>query len=164
MSSCGLFEVVGIYDIDPAVKKKADARHIAFFKSVDELFAYPGLQAVLIATPNDVHKEYAIAAANHGLAVLCEKPVTLCCADLQEMLDAAKKNGTLFSVHQNRRWDHDYLCMKKIVEQIAVPGLQPLRTPSSQSTAWYLPVSTASFNSLSHRYDQHPLVSEKTSS
>lgn len=116
MSSCGLFDVVGIYDIDPAVKKKADARHIPFFKSVDELFAYPGLQAVLIATPNDVHKQYAVAAAEHGLAVLCEKPVTLSCADLQEMLDAAEKNGTLFSVHQNRRWDHDYLCMKKIVE------------------------------------------------
>ena len=117
MTASGLFDVVGIYDIDPSVKKKADARHIPFFKSVDELFAFPGLQAVLIATPNDVHKEYAIAAAKHKLAVLCEKPVTMCCADLQDMLDAAKENGTLFSVHQNRRWDQDYLCMKKIVEE-----------------------------------------------
>ncbi len=118
MSSCGMFDVIGILDIDPAVKAKADKRGIPFFGAdeLDKLFALPGLQAILIATPNDVHKKYAIAAAEHGLAVLCEKPVTLCCADLQEMLDAAEKNHTLFSVHQNRRWDHDYLCMKKIVE------------------------------------------------
>lgn len=118
MSFCGLFDVIGILDKDPAVKKKADFRRIPFFAPEDpeKFFALPGLQAVLIATPNDVHKEYAVAAANHGLAVLCEKPVTMSCADLQEMLDAAEKNGTLFSVHQNRRWDHDFLCMKKIAE------------------------------------------------
>ena len=118
MSICGLFDVIGILDIDPAVKKKADLRRIPFFKPEEQekFFALPGLQAVLIATPNDTHKSYAVAAAEHGLAVLSEKPVTLSCADLQEMLDAAEKNGTLFSVHQNRRWDPDYLCMKKIAE------------------------------------------------
>ena len=120
MKACGLFDVIGIFDVDPAVKKRADSRGIPFFckpEDLEKFFALDGLQAVLIATPNDFHKEYAIKAAEHGLAVLCEKPVTLSCADLEEMLAAAKNNGTVFSVHQNRRWDQDFLCMKKIAEE-----------------------------------------------
>ncbi len=130
MSSCGLFDVIGILDIDPAVKKKADRRNIPFFlpDKLEEFFALPGLQAVLIATPNDVHKFYAVAAAEHGIAVLCEKPVTLSCADLAEMLAAAEKNHTLFSVHQNRRWDHDYLCMKKIAEQNLIGSIYKIES------------------------------------
>ena len=119
MALCGMFDVVGIFDINPSVKAKADAIGVPFFEKEEQLesfFALSGMQAVLIATPNDVHKYYAVKAAEHGLAVLCEKPITLTCADLQEMLDAAEKNGTLFFVHQNRRLDPDYLCMKKIVE------------------------------------------------
>ncbi len=117
MTRSQLFDVVGIYDTDPKVKAKADLRHIVFFESFEALTAYPGLQAVLIATPNDFHRTYAVACAEKGLAVLCEKPVTLSCADLQAMLDAAEKNHTVFAVHQNRRWDKDYLIMKKIVEE-----------------------------------------------
>lgn len=119
MRVCGLFDVVGIFDIDAEVKEKADARGIPFFMKEEDLekfFALSGMQAVLVATPNDMHKYYAVKAAKHGLAVLCEKPVTLSCADLQEMLDTAEKNGTLLFVHQNRRLDPDYLCMKKIIE------------------------------------------------
>ena len=45
--------------------------------------------------------------------MICEKPVALNSRQLQDMIDASKKNGVLFTVHQNRRWDEDFLTMKK---------------------------------------------------
>jgi predicted dehydrogenase len=52
-----------------------------------------------------------------GKNVVCEKPVCLNHEELQEMIDAAKANNVLFTVHQNRRWDEDYLVVKKLFEE-----------------------------------------------
>jgi predicted dehydrogenase len=48
--------------------------------------------------------------------VVCEKPVALSLSDFDEMCDAAAKNGKIFTVHQNRRYDVDYLAMQSIVD------------------------------------------------
>ena len=50
-----------------------------------------------------------------GKAVVCEKPVTLSSADLEEMIACAEKCGKLFTVHQNRRWDIDYDIARNIL-------------------------------------------------
>jgi len=49
-----------------------------------------------------------------GKHVVSEKPVTLNSEDLKEMIAASEETGKLFTVHQNRRWDEDFLTMKKI--------------------------------------------------
>jgi len=50
-----------------------------------------------------------------GKHVICEKPVTMNAKELEEVLTVAKKTNKLFSVHQNRRWDKDYLTVRKIL-------------------------------------------------
>ena len=75
------------------------------------------IELVTIATPNDCHRPLAIAAMEHGKHVISEKPVTLSSLDLQAMIDAAREHDRIFSVHQNRRWDEDFLVMKKIYEE-----------------------------------------------
>lgn len=67
-----------------------------------------------IAVPNDMHKPLAIEAMKAGKHVISEKPVTLSSADLQEMFDASDKYHRLFTVHQNRRWDGEFLLMRDI--------------------------------------------------
>jgi len=52
-----------------------------------------------------------------GKNVISEKPVTMSSSDLQEMIDASKKYNKIFTVHQNRRWDKDFLVIKKIYEE-----------------------------------------------
>lgn len=109
--------VYGIYDIEPkrqayAVKKKG----LRTFRSLDEVLSDPQVDIVLVSTPNDSHKPLAIAAMQAGKNVVCEKPVTLSSADLQEMIDTAQACKVLFTVHQNRRWDGDYLTMKRIYD------------------------------------------------
>ncbi len=110
-------EVIGVFDIDPAREKVADEKGIHFFSSREELLCDERIDVVTIATPNDVHKEIAIDAMRHGKNVISEKPVTLCSADLEEMIACANECGKLFTVHQNRRWDEDYLTMKKLLDE-----------------------------------------------
>ena len=58
-----------------------------------EIAADPGVDAVIIATPNDTHKDIAIACANGGKHIMCEKPLGLNFSESAEMYRAAKKNN-----------------------------------------------------------------------
>ena len=109
-------ELVGIYDIDPARNKVAEENGIHAFASREELLADERIDLVTVATPNDYHKEIVMAALRAGKNVISEKPVTICSADLEEMIACANECGKLFTVHQNRRWDEDYLTMKKLLD------------------------------------------------
>lgn len=104
----------GIYDIDPKKIELAKSRGIYTYNSYDEVLADKDVDIITVAIPNDQHKDVVIAALDAGKNVICEKPVTLSTALLEEMIAAAKRNGKVFSVHQNRRFDVDYLAMKQI--------------------------------------------------
>ena len=108
--------LAGIYDIDPERCKFAESEGIHAYSSRAELLADPEIELVVVATPNDVHKEIALDAFAAGKNVISEKPVAMNSAELEEMIAAASRAGKLFTVHQNRRWDEDYLTVKKMVD------------------------------------------------
>ena len=109
-------ELAGIYDIKEERRELARSRGIRAYESFEEVLADPEVDILTLAIPNDCHKEDAILGLRAGKNVISEKPVTLSSADLQEMIDAANETGKLFTVHQNRRWDADFLSMKEIYE------------------------------------------------
>ena len=111
------FELAGVWDIDPARLALAESKGIHAFGSLEELLADEEIRLVTIATWNDVHKPLAIQAMRAGKNVISEKPVTMTMTDLDEMIAVAEETGRLFTVHQNRRWDDDYLTMKNLVEK-----------------------------------------------
>ena len=49
--------------------------------------------------------------------MVSEKPVTLCSADLAVMREASERTGKFFTVHQNRRWDEDFLTVKNVLAE-----------------------------------------------
>lgn len=110
-------EVAGIYDISEARVKFAEEVGVKAYESLDALLADERIDIVLVSTPNDLHNPIAIKAMRAGKNVVSEKPVTLSSKDLQEMIDVSKETGKLFTVHQNRRWDEDFLTMKKIYDE-----------------------------------------------
>lgn len=116
MRNTNLYDIVGVYDIDNQRCEAARAKGMKAYKSYDELLKEDGLELVLIATPNDWHEPYAVEALNRGINVFCEKPVTLSSVSLQNMIDASNVNSKVLMVHQNRRWDKDYLIIKSIYE------------------------------------------------
>ena len=121
-------QVVGAYDIRDEAKKNIDDLGIINYKSPEVIYEDKDIDLVLIATPNDVHKSYAIACLESGKHVLCEKPVTLNTAEFDEIVAVANKTGKLFTVHQNRRWDSDYLTVRKILADKILNGLYRIET------------------------------------
>ncbi len=110
-------KLAGIYDIDRERVAFAREKAVHTYGSLEELLADERIGVVLIATPNDVHKPIAIQAMKAGKHVISEKPVTLCSADLKEMTNVSEETGRLFTVHQNRRWDEDFLTVKQIYDR-----------------------------------------------
>jgi scyllo-inositol 2-dehydrogenase (NADP+) len=106
--------VCGSFDIKPSRQVFAREHGIEPYESFEAVLADPEVDIVLCATPNDVHRDICIRALEAGKHVVCEKPVTLDSAELQDIIDASEKTGKLFVVHQNRRWDEDFLTMKDI--------------------------------------------------
>lgn len=110
-------EMRGVYDINPARNQAAEEIGVHAYASREELLSDPAIDLVTVAIPNDVHHEVCVDAMRHGKHVVCEKPVTLSSESLQEMIDESKRNHVIFTVHQNRRWDEDFLIMKKIYDE-----------------------------------------------
>lgn len=109
--------VAGIYDIDRARKEYANEVGIRSYESLEEILQDEEIDLVLVSTPNDLHKPIAIQAMKAGKHVVSEKPVTLNSEDLQEIIKVSEETGMFFTVHQNRRWDEDFLTIKKIFDE-----------------------------------------------
>jgi predicted dehydrogenase len=110
-------EVVGVWDIDEQRRELAVAKGVMAYERLEALLDDVRIQIVLIATPNDAHKDIAIAAMKAGKNVVVEKPVTLNSIALQEMITISEETGMLLTVHQNRRWDEDFLMVCEILKE-----------------------------------------------
>lgn len=117
LSNVPEIEIGGIYDIKEEKRIEAKEKGFSVYGSEEEMLSDPDIDVVLIATPNDCHKPIAIRAMHAGKNVISEKPVTLSSSDLQEMVNVAKETGKFLTVHQNRRWDDDFLIIRKLVEE-----------------------------------------------
>ena len=71
--------------------RRYGVRTLCSYEDVDELFASGEIDAVYIALPNDMHKEYTIRAARAGLHVLCEKPMAVTPRECEEMIRATRE-------------------------------------------------------------------------
>ncbi|MDR0313375.1 MAG: Gfo/Idh/MocA family oxidoreductase [Treponema sp.] len=110
-------KIKGSFDISEARQKFAMEKGLIPYKSMKELLGDPEIHIVLVATPNDLHKPIVIKALEAGKHVVCEKPVALNSRELLQMIDASIKTDKVFAVHQNRRWDEDFLTIKKIYDK-----------------------------------------------
>lgn len=109
--------VKGVFDIANDRLRLAESHGLVSYPCFEALLADDEIGLVLIATPNDVHKTLAIRALEAGKNVLCEKPVTITPAEFKEILAVAEKSGRLFMVHQNRRWDDDFLIIRRLKQE-----------------------------------------------
>lgn len=110
------FHLNGIYDINPKRMEAAKTNGIHSYSSLEDLLKDDKIRTVIIAVPNNFHKVISILALNAGKNVICEKPVMMNAAELEEVLEVSKKTGGQFSVHQNRRWDKDFCIIKKLIK------------------------------------------------
>ena len=88
-----------------------------------DLIKDPEVEAVYVATPVHLHAEQAVAAAEAGKHVLCEKPMALTVAECERMNAAAEANGVRLGVAYYRRFYPAVERLRKILEsgEIGVP-------------------------------------------
>lgn len=107
-------ELAGICDIKESQMQKAREEGIHVYPTFEDVLADATVDILTLAVPNELHMPMAVKAMEAGKNVISEKPVTISSKDLQKMIDASNRTGKLFTVHQNRRWDRDFLMMKQI--------------------------------------------------
>jgi len=109
------FELTAIVERTKELSK-AQYPNVRIVRSFDELIAIPELELVVVNTPDMTHYEYCKKALNAGKNVIVEKPFVFDIAQGEELKKLAEEKGLLLTVYQNRRWDSDYLTVKKVME------------------------------------------------
>ena len=91
--------------------------NIKVAKSIDEVLADATIDLVCICSPNETHFEYAKKVLQANKNVLVEKPFTATSKEAEELISLAKTQNKILTVFQNRRWDSDFLTVKKLIEE-----------------------------------------------
>ena len=113
-------EVVSIYDPDPAVMKNAadkwnctTAKHCS---SYQEAIDFPGVDWVMVFSPNAFHKEHVVAAFKAGKHVFSEKPLATQIDDCVAINDAHQASGKHFATGFVLRYSRLYRKVKEILD------------------------------------------------
>lgn len=88
------------------------------FDSADKIFqSADRFDLVVIASPNKFHAPQAKACLENGIAVVVDKPFATTVNDCEELVELSRKNKTMLTVFHNRRWDNDFLTLKKLLDK-----------------------------------------------
>ena len=77
----------------------------------------PDIDVIDIVTPTFLHKEIAVAAAENGKHIFCEKPIALSYAAAREMYEAAEKAGVVHYLNHNYRRTPAIAFAKQLIDQ-----------------------------------------------
>lgn len=115
IAASGRTEVAAIATGQPDRARAAypGARIVA---DLDALLALDDIHCVVIATPNDTHFALARRVLEAGRHVVVDKPVTLTADEALALARLANARSRLFAPFHNRRWDGDFLTVRRLVE------------------------------------------------
>jgi scyllo-inositol 2-dehydrogenase (NADP+) len=98
----------------PSVRVVADLKALLEIEPLD---------LVVIATPSGLHAAQAIAALRSGKHVVVDKPLALTTREADQILSVAEESAGKLTVFQNRRWDSDFLTLRRILADGALGEL-----------------------------------------
>src|SRR3954467_11620475 len=120
-------ELAGVVTRSPERRAEVAADHpgVPVFDSLAAL-REAGADAVAISTPAQTHIPLLLEAVSLGLAVVCDKPFALdagqarAAGEARRGVEAAEAAGVALSVYQNRRWDSDFLTVRRLLDEGAL--------------------------------------------
>ena len=109
-------KLVSVSDVNEQVlSKTAKTFGAKPFKDYEEMLANSSLDAVIVATPDEIHTEPCISAAKAGKHILVEKPIATTIQDAQAIIVAAENAKVKLMVGFSLRFDLHYMTVKKMV-------------------------------------------------
>ena len=111
--------LAAVVDADRALaEKRAQELGVRFFFSdIHQALDQAEMDAVCITTPTFTHADIAIAAAEAGKHILCEKPMALSLDEATRMIQAAEEGGIKLQIAFMRRFDPAFLAAKEKIEE-----------------------------------------------
>lgn len=119
--------LIGFSDIDPQQLEDV-APGLKRYASNEELFADPEVDVVIIAANNNQHHKLVCQAARAGKDIICEKPVAMTVAELDDMVKVVEECGVKFTVHQQRRYDPDFRTAKAVFDSGTLGDVYMVKT------------------------------------
>jgi predicted dehydrogenase len=111
-----LYQVVAVTDLIEARRNEAvQALGCRAYTSVPEMLADPDVELVVVASPSYLHCVHTIQALEAGKKVVCEKPMAARLADVDSMIAATQRPGSLLTLFQNRRYDPGFLKIREVL-------------------------------------------------
>ena len=105
--------------VDPNVERRkaaeTDFPGVRTYASVSELVSDDDVEVALVATPPAHHVALTLALLRAGKHVACEKPLCLTVAEADQIIATAAASRRMLTVHQNRRWDPDFVALRRAV-------------------------------------------------
>jgi scyllo-inositol 2-dehydrogenase (NADP+) len=114
--------------LEAIVQRKGDEAAKAYpsvriLRSVDEALKDAAVKLIVVGTPNETHYALAKQALLAGKHVVIDKPFAGTSAEAKELKELAEKQGVVLAPFHNRRWDGDFLTVKKLLAENAVGRL-----------------------------------------
>lgn len=136
---CDSTELYAVCDIDPAALEDAKEKYhpVKAVSDYHEIINDPEIEAVLIITPDQTHREIAVAALEAGKHVLCEKPMALTIEDCKAMADAARKSDKKFMVGQICRYAPGFMQAKALVDRGEIGDIFFIESEYAHDYMWY---------------------------
>lgn len=109
----------GVCDIEAGKRERAarDYPETKTYSEYEQVLADEAVDGVVIVTPHNTHAEMAIAALKAGKHTITDKAMCLSVAEAQAMIAARDRSGKLLSTFHNRRWDSEFLTVRRLAEQ-----------------------------------------------
>ncbi|WP_010268064.1 Gfo/Idh/MocA family protein [Paenibacillus senegalensis] len=98
------------------------------YASIEQLLEAEKVDAVSVCTPNYLHAQHSIAAANAGAHVLVEKPMATSKEDAEKMIEAARKNNVYLMVGHNQRLMPPHVKAKELLDSGKLGKVLTFRT------------------------------------
>jgi predicted dehydrogenase len=120
----------GICEVAPDRLAKALGEHPAArpYTSYRAVLDDPDVDGVVIVTPHNTHAPMAIEAMNAGKHTITDKAMCLSVAEARAMMEARDRSGVLLSVFHNRRWDGDFMTVRRILGEFQLGRLYHLQS------------------------------------
>ncbi len=110
--------LAGVCDtVAEKARKLGGEYDVPYFTDLGEMLQAVEADAVSICTPNGLHAQHGIAALNHSLHVLCEKPMAIRSEDCRNMMDAAQRNNRLLMVVKQNRHNPPVRYLKQMLDE-----------------------------------------------
>jgi predicted dehydrogenase len=114
--------------LEAIVQRKGDEAARAYpkarmLRSVEEALSDPAIHLIVVGTPNETHYTLAKQALLAGKHVVIDKPFAATSAEAKELSDLAAARNLILAPFHNRRWDGDFLTVRKLLKEEAVGRL-----------------------------------------